>query len=67
MAPLPKRKTAHARQGERRSHIKLEAPVLVNCPQCNTPKLPHHACPNCGTYNGREVVEVKIAKKKKTS
>jgi large subunit ribosomal protein L32 len=67
MAPLPKRKIAHARQGERRSHMKLAAKALVNCPQCNTPKLPHHACPNCGTYNGREAVEIKSPKPKKTS
>jgi len=66
MTPLPKRKTAHARQGERRSHIKLEAASLVNCPQCNAPKLPHHACENCGTYNGREVIEIKKPKNKTT-
>lgn len=64
MAPLPKRKTAHARQGERRSHLKLEAETLVACPQCSAPKLPHHACPNCGTYNGREVIQIKPPKKK---
>ena len=67
MAPLPKRKIAHARQGERRSHFKLEAKALMNCPQCNTPKLPHHACPTCGSYNGREAVAVKSPKKKKSS
>jgi large subunit ribosomal protein L32 len=64
MTPLPKRKTAHARQGERRSHMKLAAAALVNCPQCNAPKLPHHACANCGAYNGREVIEIKAPKKK---
>jgi large subunit ribosomal protein L32 len=26
------------------------------CPQCKSPKLPHRACPTCGTYKGREVV-----------
>jgi large subunit ribosomal protein L32 len=64
MAPLPKKKTSHARQGERRAHMKLTAEALVNCPQCNMPKLPHHACTNCGTYNGREVIEIKAPKKK---
>ncbi len=64
MTPLPKRKTAHARQGERRSHMKLTEASLVNCPQCNAPKLSHRACANCGTYNGREVIEIKTPKKK---
>jgi large subunit ribosomal protein L32 len=66
MGPLPKRKYAKARQGERRQHIKLDAPSLELCPQCHSPKLPHHACPTCGTYNGREVIEIK-SKEKKTS
>jgi large subunit ribosomal protein L32 len=44
--------------------MKLKATAVVNCPQCNTPKIPHHACTNCGTYNGREVIEIKTPKKK---
>ena len=28
------------------------------CPQCHNPKLPHHVCPTCGTYNGREVIKI---------
>ena len=64
MGPLPKRKYAKARQGKRRSHIGLSPPSLVNCPQCHSPKLPHHACPTCGSYDGREVIEIKSPKKK---
>ena len=64
MAPLPKRKYAKARQGERRAHMKLEAPTLNNCPQCHSPKLAHRVCPTCGTYNGREEIKVETSKKK---
>ncbi len=64
MGPLPKRKYAKARQGERRQHLVLTVPPLVNCPQCNSPKLAHHACPVCGSYGGREAVAVKSPKKK---
>jgi large subunit ribosomal protein L32 len=41
----------------RRSQWKTKAPVLVTCPQCRDPKLPHTACPTCGTYNRRQVIE----------
>ncbi len=58
MGALPKRKTSKARRDKRRSHMALKPPQFDYCPQCHSPKLPHHACPNCGTYAGREVIEV---------
>ena len=64
MVPLPKKRTSRARQGERRSHLGLQAAALVNCPQCHTPKMPHHVCSNCGTYDGREVIAMESPKKK---
>ncbi len=64
MGALPKRKYAKARQGERRQHIRAVPPSLINCPQCNSPKLPHHVCPTCGSYAGREVIEIKSPKEK---
>lgn len=64
MGPLPKRKYAKARQGERRAHLALKAKSLVDCPQCHSPKLPHHVCPTCGTYDGREVIKIEGPKKK---
>jgi len=64
MVPLPKKRTSRARQGERRAHLALKATALIDCPQCHTPKLPHHVCPTCGTYDGREVIEMESPKKK---
>ncbi len=61
---LPKRKYAKARQGKRRSHLKLTLPALDTCPQCHSPKLAHHVCPTCGTYNSRQVIEIKTPKRK---
>ncbi|MCX7911441.1 MAG: 50S ribosomal protein L32 [Dehalococcoidales bacterium] len=63
MVPLPKRKKSKSRALQRLSHRALKAPPLDLCPQCHSPKLPHHACPTCGTYNGREVAKPKEAKK----
>lgn len=54
---VPKRKTSKSRRDKRRTHWKTAAPGLSICPQCNEPKLPHRACPNCGTYKGRTVEE----------
>jgi len=56
---LPKRKTSHAAQGDRRAHHALTPPAVESCPHCHEPKQPHHACPNCGWYAGREAVRVK--------
>lgn len=53
---VPKRKTSKARRDKRRTHYKLTAPQLVECPNCHEPKLPHRVCPNCGHYGGRQVV-----------
>jgi large subunit ribosomal protein L32 len=64
MVPLPKRKYAKARAGKRRSHLGLTLPSLNVCPQCHSPKLSHRVCPTCGTYAGREVLEIDSSKKK---
>jgi large subunit ribosomal protein L32 len=56
---LPKRKVTKAAKAKRRSHHHLKLPQLVNCPQCRQPRLAHHMCPNCKTYRGRQVQEIK--------
>ncbi len=63
MVPLPKRKVSHARAGKRRSHLAVKPPETEACPQCHSPKLSHHVCAVCGTYNGREVIKIKGPKK----
>ena len=65
MGALPKRKYAKSRQGKRRSHLKLSVPSLGYCNQCHSPKLSHHICSVCGSYNGREVMEIKSPTKRK--
>ncbi|MDO8568288.1 MAG: 50S ribosomal protein L32 [Dehalococcoidales bacterium] len=64
MGPLPKRKYPKARQGARRSHLAMKAKLLDSCPQCHSPRLSHQVCLICGTYNGRQVIEMKAAKPK---
>ena len=58
MTPLPKRKISKGRRDRRRAHDALKARNLVACPNCGEMRLPHHVCPSCGYYKGREVVDV---------
>ncbi len=63
MGALPKRKKSKSRAGNRLSHRALKPPALDICPQCHSRKMPHHACPTCGTYNGHEAIQIKERKK----
>lgn len=45
---LPTQKLSRARTRKRRSHHAIRPVNYVDCPQCNSPKLPHAACDNCG-------------------
>ena len=54
---VPKRKKSKSKRDKRRTHQKVAAPNVSACPQCEEPKLPHHACPSCGSYKGRTIIE----------
>ncbi len=56
--PVPKKRTPKSRQGKRRSHMRKRVPALSTCPQCHGPRLPHHVCPTCGHYNGRQAIPI---------
>lgn len=53
---VPKKKMSRSRTRRRQAQWKLDKPRTSSCPQCGSAKRPHHVCPNCGTYKGREVV-----------
>jgi large subunit ribosomal protein L32 len=56
--PNPKRRHSSSRRGKRRSHDHLTRAGLSVCPNCLEQKLPHRACPHCGHYKGKQVIEV---------
>lgn len=54
---VPKKKVSKSRRDSRRAHnFRVESPNLSVCPNCKAPTLPHHVCPTCGQYQGRQVV-----------
>ena len=60
----PKEKVSKQRRNTRHeANSKLSMPSIVECPQCHEKKLAHKVCPNCGYYNGKEIVSVKEEKK----
>lgn len=66
---LPKQKRSKTRQKTRQYQFRIQELNLSICPQCQKPKKPHQACPFCGTYSGREIIDLnkKENKKKKTN
>lgn len=55
---VPKKRTSKAKRNMRRSHHAQQALLLTACARCQQLIPPHTACPNCGTYKGREVIDV---------
>ena len=53
---VPKRKMSKARRDRRRANWKLSVPGMVEYPQCHEMKMPHRVCPECGYYNGKQVI-----------
>lgn len=45
--------------GNRRSHHALKEPRLSTCASCGSKHIRHQACPVCGIYRGRTVVDAK--------
>lgn len=54
---VPVRRTSKKKKNMRRSHLKLNVPGMVSCPNCGEYKLSHHVCKTCGTYKGDNVLD----------
>ncbi|MBK1789576.1 50S ribosomal protein L32 [Persicirhabdus sediminis] len=55
---VPKRRTSKMKQKQRRGANRFKAPQLKTCPDCGSRIPGHIACPECGTYRERQVLEV---------
>jgi large subunit ribosomal protein L32 len=54
---VPKRRHSNSRTNKRRAHDAIKPKQLSYCPKCSAATLQHVACPNCGYYMGRIIVE----------
>lgn len=59
---VQKSKTSKQRTNTRFANWKIEAPNLVECPQCKELKPAHKVCPKCGVYKNETVVAKKADK-----
>ncbi len=53
---VPKGKVSKQRSNKRFANWKLKTLNLVECPQCHNLKKQHSVCPECGYYDGKQVV-----------
>jgi len=65
--PVPKQRHTKSRRNKRRSHHALFKQGFSVCSKCGEPVLPHRLCQNCGSYAGREMIDVlsKLTKKER--
>lgn len=56
---VPKKRTSVARKGWRRAgHThKLKTGTTISCSNCSATVIPHHVCPSCGHYKGKEIIQ----------
>lgn len=64
---LPKRQHSKQRGRKRRTHWKITLSKLQPCAHCKKQIMAHRVCPFCGHYKDKQVVEIKVKEKKKTS
>lgn len=55
----PKKKLTGTRSGNRRSHDRLVVKKPSKCSHCGAPVIAHRACPVCGYYKGKKVLDIK--------
>ncbi len=53
---VPFRRTSKTKKRKRRTHFKLQVPGMNECSNCGEMKLSHRVCPECGHYDGKDVV-----------
>jgi large subunit ribosomal protein L32 len=55
---VPKRRTSKSKQKMRRGANRWRAANLKTCPECGSRVPSHIACPSCGYYRERQVLDI---------
>ena len=55
---LPAKQRTRTSRNDRRSHFALKPALMNDCESCGKKKRPHYACPSCGQYKGKSIVNV---------
>jgi len=55
---VPKRRQSKSRSKMRRGATRWRAPILKTCPECASRIPSHIACPSCGYYRSRQVLQI---------
>lgn len=61
----PKKRSTSTRSGHRRSHLAAKPIKLAKCAKCGEPIIPHRVCKVCGTYKGKDILELARYEKEK--
>ena len=56
---VPKRKTSKMKVRTRKAANRYKGIQTGICSVCQAPVLPHNACAACGSYKGKQVIEIK--------
>lgn len=56
--PVPARRHSRSRVRRRRAHDAMKSQNVGLCTTCQAPLVSHTACKNCGTYKGKQVLNV---------
>lgn len=54
---VPRNRNSNAHKNTKRSHHAKCKKNFASCTNCGAERMPHVACPSCGMYRGRQVVQ----------
>lgn len=62
---LPSKRRTSQSKRERAAHFALKPAQLTSCSKCGKMIIPHHVCPHCGYYRGRDVLHLGVRSERK--